>query len=232
MAEVRPRLSSDGSDQADRSTVDAPPAAERAHAAIRSGIIDGTFPAGTLLSENELAAGIGVSRTPVRAALARLREEGWITVFPQRGALVRALTPQEMRDLTDARLTLETAGVARADRRQRTRLAEQLAGHVEEQRRALAGGRVADFIELTTAFHRSFVEVGGNQFLIEVARRLGDRQRQLLFTERDRLLARAEAIVAEHQHLLERLIEDDPAGFADALRDHLAQTHGMDLGSA
>ena len=208
------------------------PAAERAHAAIRSGIIDGTYEPGTLLSENELAAAICVSRTPVRAALARLREEGWITIFPQRGALVRALTPREVRDLTDARLTLETAGVARASKKQRERLAEDLAALVERQRRALAHGRVADFIELTTSFHRSFVEVGENQFLIEVARRLGDRQRQLLFSERDRLLSRAEAIVAEHQELLERLADDDSSGFAEALRDHLAQTHGLDLGTA
>jgi DNA-binding GntR family transcriptional regulator len=208
------------------------PAAERAHAAIRSGIIDGTYEAGTLLSENELAARIGVSRTPVRAALARLREEGWISVFPQRGALVRALTPREVRDLTEARLTLETAGVARADKRQRAELAEQLAELLERQRGALARGRVADFIELTTSFHRSFVEVGDNQFLIEVARRLADRQRQLLFSEREHLLSRAEAIVAEHQGLLERLTDDDPEGFAEALRDHLAQTHGLDLGRA
>lgn len=208
------------------------PAAERAHALIRSGIIEGTYEPGTLLSENELAARLGVSRTPVRAALARLREEGWISVFPQRGALVRAMTPREVRDLTEARLTLETAGVARADEHRRAELAERLAGLVEEQRGALARGRVADFIELTTSFHRSFVEVGENRFLIEVARRLGDRQRQLLFSERGQLLSRADAIVAEHQALLERLTDDDPRGFADALRDHLARTHGLDLGHA
>jgi DNA-binding GntR family transcriptional regulator len=211
---------------------DALPAAERAHAAIRSGIIDGTYEPGTLLSENDLAASIGVSRTPVRAALARLREEGWITIFPQRGALVRAVTPQEMRDLTDARLTLETAGVARAGKQQRAQLAEDLAALVERQRRALARGRVAEFIELTTSFHRSFVEIGENQFLIKVARRLADRQRQLLLSERDRLLSRAEAIVAEHEELLELLADDDLSGFAEALRNHLAQTHGLDLGTA
>jgi DNA-binding GntR family transcriptional regulator len=135
-------------------------------------------------------------------------------------------------DLTEARLTLETGGVARAGKRQRAELAEQLAELLERQRGALARGRVADFIELTTSFHRSFVEVGDNQFLIEVARRLGDRQRQLLFSEREQLLSRAEAIVAEHQGLLERLTDDDPEGFAEALRDHLAQTHGLDLGHA
>jgi DNA-binding GntR family transcriptional regulator len=211
---------------------DALPAAERAHAEIRRGIIDGTYEPGTLLSENDLAASVGVSRTPVRAALARLREEGWITVFPQRGALVRALTPREVRDLADARLTLEIAGVTRAGQQQRAELAGELSAQVEQQRRALAHGRVAEFIELTTSFHRSFVEVGENQFLVEVARRLGDRQRQLLSSERDRLLARAEAIVAEHQDLLARLADDDPSGFAGALRTHLARTHGVDLGSA
>ncbi len=50
--------------------------------------------------------------------------------------------------------------------------------------------------------------------------------------ERDRLLARAGAIVAEHRILLERLADGDASGFAGALRDHLAQTHGVQLGTA
>jgi DNA-binding GntR family transcriptional regulator len=206
-------------------------AAERAHATIRRGIIDGTYSAGSLLSENELAAAVGVSRTPVRAALARLREEGWIVVFPQRGALVKALSSQEIRDIADARLTLESAGITRAGSTRRAALAGELAELVDRQRQALSRRRVADFIELTIAFHGSFVEAGGNTYLIDVFRRLGDRQRQLLFSEKDQLLARADSIIAEHQLLLDRLAADDPPGFAAVLRDHMLQAHGFDPAS-
>ena len=54
-----------------------PTAAERAHAHIRDAIVGGGLEPGTMLSENALAGELSMSRTPVRAALARLQEEGW-----------------------------------------------------------------------------------------------------------------------------------------------------------
>src|SRR5919107_2703631 len=85
-------------------------AAQRAHRILRDGIVDGTHPGGSMLSENTLAAGLRMSRTPVRAALLRLEEEGWVTIYPKRGALVRAFTAQDGQELAGARHLLETGG--------------------------------------------------------------------------------------------------------------------------
>ncbi|BCJ38571.1 GntR family transcriptional regulator [Actinocatenispora thailandica] len=207
-------------------------AAEQAHESIRAGIVDGTYPPGMLLSENDLAAALGVSRTPVRSALARLREDGWVTIYPQRGALVNSLTPRELKDLADARLTLETSGVSRTDASQRQTIADQLERLVDQQRRALQRRRVGDFIELTVKFHSSFVEAGDNTYLIGLNRRLSDRQRQLLHAQQEHLLARAEHLIDEHQQLVGALRHGDVAAFADTLRRHLTETHGPVLGPA
>jgi DNA-binding GntR family transcriptional regulator len=205
-------------------------AADQAHESIRAAIVDGTYPPGTLLSENELAATLGVSRTPVRSALARLREDGWVTIYPQRGALVNSLTLREIKDLADARLTLETSGVSRTDATQRHTIAAQLERLVEQQRRALQRRRVRDFIELTVKFHGSFVEAGNNTYLIGLNRRLSDRQRQLLHAQHDQLLARAEELIDEHQQLVTALRDGDVGAFADTLRRHMTETHGPVLG--
>src|SRR5919107_6361680 len=85
-------------------------AAQRAHRVIRDQIVDGTYVGGSMLSENALAAGLGMSRTPVRAALLRLEEEGWVTIYPKRGALVRAFTQQDGQELAGALHLLETGG--------------------------------------------------------------------------------------------------------------------------
>ncbi|SEK99242.1 GntR family transcriptional regulator [Nonomuraea pusilla] len=204
-------------------------AADRAYAAIRAGILNGTHKPDTMLSEAALAIDIGVSRTPVRAALVRLQDEGWITVYPKRGALVRGMSDKVTADLADARLILESTAVQRAAPETRRALAARLEQDVEAQRQALAGRDLRHFIELTIAFHRSFVESGGNLVLLELNDRLADRQRFLLFSYGGTLLARCDAIIAEHEDLIERLRADDPQGFAETLRSHLSDTYGSEL---
>lgn len=205
-------------------------AALRAYAATRAAILDGTHRPGTMLSENELAGRLGMSRTPVRAALARLQDEGWITIYPKRGALVRELGPREIADLADARLILEAMGVQRATSAVRRSLADRLEPQLVDQRAALVDRDLDRFVELTIAFHRSFVEASGNAVLVEIGDRLADRQRLLLSAHRDTLFERVDETIAEHLALLEALRADDPAGFAEALRVHIMDTHGPELG--
>jgi DNA-binding GntR family transcriptional regulator len=205
-------------------------AAERAYAAVRGAILDGTHRPGTMLSENELAAALGLSRTPVRAGLARLQDEGLLVIYPRRGALVREPTAREVADVADARLILESMGVHRATTAVRRALAERLLPQLEAQREALQQRDLDRFVGLTMAFHRSFVEASGNAVLVEVADRLADRQRLVLSAHRDTLFERVDETIAEHRALVDRLAADDPGGFAEALRRHIMDTHGPELG--
>ncbi|MDO0916711.1 GntR family transcriptional regulator [Streptomyces sp. DT2A-34] len=204
-------------------------ASERAYAAIRAGILNGKHKPDTMLGEAGLAAELGVSRTPVRAALARLQDEGWITVYPKRGALVRGMSEKATEDLADARLILEATSVQRAAPEHKLALAARLEQSINQQKQALTDSDLNRFIELTIAFHRSFVEVGGNLVMLELNDRLADRQRFLLFSYGETLLARCEALIAEHEHLIACLRADDAQGFAEALRSHVGDTYGSDL---
>ncbi len=204
-------------------------ASERAYAAIRAGILNGTHQPGTMLGEAGLAAELGVSRTPVRAALVRLQDEGWITVYPKRGALVRGLSEKAVKDLADARLILEGTAVQHATTERRAALATRLERDIDQQKQALADRDLHHFIELTIAFHRSFVEVGENLVTLELNDRLADRQRFLLFSCGETLLARCAEIIAEHEALIGCLRTDDTQGFAETLRSHLSDTYGRDL---
>lgn len=199
---------------------------ERAYQTIRNGILDGIHAPGSMLGEAALAQEIGVSRTPVRSALARLQDEGWITVYPKRGALVNGLSERAVADLADARLMLETAGVMRASVSARQVLARRLTTSIGVQRDAFASGEVRAFIESTIDFHRSFVESAENAVLLELNDRLADRQRFLLFSFGDLLLARCAEIITEHENLVRHLASGNADDFASALRAHLAGTYG------
>lgn len=199
-------------------------ASQRAYQLIRDGVIEGSLRPGTMLGEAMIAAELGASRTPVRVALARLQDEGWIVIYPKRGALVQGLSERAIAELADARCTLETTSVGHASEDLRQRLAGRLEQSIEAQRAAFTAGDVRGFIDLTVAFHRGFVEAGGNGVLLELYDRLADRHRFVLFASGDRLLARCGEIIQEHAALVAHLRSGDAAAFADALRGHIAET--------
>ena len=83
-------------------TADRPAAAETAYQHTKRHILTGGLPAGTMLSEGEIAGQLGLSRTPVREAFLRLETEGWLRLYPKRGALVVPVAPGEAEAVVEA----------------------------------------------------------------------------------------------------------------------------------
>ena len=143
-------------------------AVEKAYIAIREGIIRGRFPPGSHLTAQNLAAGSGLSRTPIREAMRRLHAEGLVEFIPHRGAFVKRLDESEINDIYALRVTLE-AYAAEAAARKRTRiqlerlrdLAHEMRDLVERDRQAMLE-KVAD---LNNEFHRLIVTASHNSRL-------------------------------------------------------------------
>ncbi|HVX46866.1 MAG TPA: GntR family transcriptional regulator [Mycobacteriales bacterium] len=205
-------------------------AADRAHSHLRAEIMQGRIAPGTMLSENDLAATLAMSRTPVRSALARLQDEGWVTIYPKRGALVRELTETEVRETADVRHALESAGIQRGTNDRRQFLAEQLAANVNEQSEALAGGDFAAFAVLAMRFHRTFVEMSGNSVMLSMYDRLQGRQYLSIVRSAKRITGDPQRVLAEHRTLLDDARRGDWAAFATHLKDHQARSHGLESG--
>ena len=88
---------------------------ERAYDEIKRMVLTGELNPGTFLAERQLAARLGMSKTPVRSALERLESEGFIRISPQQGAIIRDLSLDEITDQYEIRTALET--FVRAHRR-------------------------------------------------------------------------------------------------------------------
>lgn len=84
-----------------------------AYRRIRSAIVEGQFRPGQRLVEQRIAEDFAFSRTPIREAMRRLQAEGLVHIEPNRGALVRPMTLEEILDLYELRARLE-AYAARA----------------------------------------------------------------------------------------------------------------------
>jgi DNA-binding GntR family transcriptional regulator len=199
-------------------------AAQRAHRVIRDGILEGVHPGGWMLSENTLAAALGMSRTPVRAALLRLEEEGWVTIYPKRGALVRAFTQQDGQEMAQARHLLEVGGVRAASPSALANLCTRLEALIDAQDAAVQAGDRDEFVELCMSFHRAFVEAGGNGLLLEFSDRVRSRQAVMLHLNLPTIDAHAHDLVGEHRALLEACRRRDLDTFAALLHDHMSDS--------
>lgn len=132
-----------------------------------------------------------------------------------------------MANLAVARSMIESAAVREASATNRRSLAEELQALIERPSRLLEGGDLEAFIEATLQFHRCFIEISGNDVLLELYDRLADRQRLVLFSYGDRLQQRADAVLEDHERLVALLEQVD--AFAAASRAHLAATYDIDL---
>ena len=134
---------------------------------IRAAIVDGDLRLGQDLSERQLAESLGVSKTPVREALAQLRMEGLVRIYPQRGVTVFTLSANEIRDICELRQALEVAALRHALERNPGRLADGLARVVDAMEAARRSGDERAYLSADTAFHQVFFEACGNRYLEE-----------------------------------------------------------------
>ena len=92
---------------------------ESVHLSLRAAILNGVYPPGTMLRQEELAIALGVSRNPLREILPRLESEGLVILHPRRGYEVVGLNEEEIYDLFSLRVLLETDLVRRSAMRKR-----------------------------------------------------------------------------------------------------------------
>ena len=134
---------------------------------IREAIVDGTFALGAQMSEAQLAQRLGVSKTPVREALMRLKADGLVEVHPQRGSFVFRLAPAEVGQLCRYRATIEAAALREAKASgSGPRLAQALAALVREMRGAERRRDLKALARLDMDFHWQFFAHCPNAYLL------------------------------------------------------------------
>ena len=131
----------------------APTLTQRTYEQLRAGIIRGEHPAGAVLNEGRLADDLGVSKTPVRHALNRLRQEGFLAPGPRRQLVVADLSPERRAEIRDVRKALETIAVRTACEVSSIDDVDYLRLLLIRQRRAADAHAEDDFIELDEELH-------------------------------------------------------------------------------
>lgn len=201
-------------------------AIDRAYAFAKERILDGRFAGGELITEGDVAAPVGVSRTPVREAFLRLESEGLLRLYPKRGALVVPVSASEVQSVMETRLVVERFAIDKVIAA-RTDLRRELTDALDRQQRLAARTDPRRFIEADREFHRLFVAAAGNPILLALHDSLRDRQSRMGLAAVARDAERTSTILAEHRELADAVLARDASLATELLTRHLAGTLGL-----
>jgi DNA-binding GntR family transcriptional regulator len=190
---------------------------------IRTSIVEGTLPLGSALSEGQLAVSLGISKTPVREALAQLRMEGLVTIVPQSGTFVFTPTAAEVSEICVFRQTLEAAALRLSIAINRLGLVAGLTEVCVSMDKAHAAGDENAYLQLDVAFHELFFTHAGNRYLVDAYARLMPKVKAL----RTHLAARPEhtQCYEEHMQILDAIRRRKEREYMEILRRHIVRIH-------
>ena len=185
---------------------------QRAYVELKRRLLSGELPAGAFLSERQIAADLEMSKTPVKAAFARLEHDGFLTISPQQGVVVRDLSIDEILDHVELRIALETYVVRQlAERGLSPSEWTTLEKHLTQQAQSAESREVSASVQLDGDFHLLLCDFLGNKELEKVMSQIRDK----MFRVMGRIL---------HRHP-DRTLEthEEHAAMASAIREGRSQ---------
>jgi DNA-binding GntR family transcriptional regulator len=192
----------------------------QAYEELKKMILNEIFPPGTFLSERQLSQRLQMSKTPIRAALERLETEGFVSVAPQQGILVRGLSMDEVVDLFDIRRALETFVVRQLAGRLAPDQVRQLEANLEAQERSARREDLTDYTRLDADFHLMLCRFHGNQEIEKVIMRLRDKMFQVV-ARVSRTPGRSITSYGEHVTILDAVVRGEGELAAIRMDEHL-----------
>lgn len=192
--------------------------AESAYDAIRDSILRGHYSPGEQLVEARLAAELGVSRGPVREALGRLTEEGLLTDILHRGTFVREFQPEDVIDIYNVRIGLETVAVRLMIRSGQP--VRPLATLVDDMRKAARVDDLPRLSRLEFRFHETLCELSGNPLLASVFHSISSQVQMALSLDNASYLDPQE-IADEHVPLIAAIEARDEELAVERITDHI-----------
>ncbi len=201
-------------------------AADIVHRRLRQDIVTLASPPGSPISEKEIAAAHGVSRTPVREALLRLAEEGLVEITPKSGTRVARIPVVALGDAMCAREALELMLVRKAAARARPSDVASMRAIVLRQRECVEARDAAGFHDNDEALHFAIAEAAGHPgvwaMVLQIKVQL-DRLRRLTLPNFDWL----SHVIREHEDLVEAIASGDPDRAAAATQTHFRSLKGV-----
>lgn len=188
--------------------------------AIRENILRLELIPGSMVSENELAMLLGLSRTPVREALMELAKVRLVDIYPQRGSAIAPIDYDLVEEACFMRRVLECAVVELACQNVTSESKVEMADNLLLQERCLAANRAEALLQLDNSLHRLLFRMARREHTWELLAGFTvhfDRVRSMS------LLTSNERNVADHRAIVRAVMNEDPASARRLMENHLSR---------
>ena len=195
---------------------------QRVYQTLRQSILSLGYRPGQMIRKGEICAALGVSRSPVGEAMARLATEGLVDVVPQAGSFVARVSMAEIREGAFLREALELAAVEQVATTLTPAQLAELTAILQQQADLTRAGDAEGFYAADGALHEAIMAMTGHRRLAAMTRTAWvhvDRARRLILPRPGRI---AETL-GEHQAIVAALAAHDPQTARAATRAHLRQ---------
>lgn len=183
-------------------SIDNSPLCERVAETIRDYIMKGTLKEGDRLTEPKLSELLGISRTPIREALRLLEAEGFVEIFPRRGAMVSVITDTDVDEIFVLKTKMESLAAKIAVKNMTDEDIAKLKDINDKMRKYSTTKNVSSLIKLNSDFHNLFIEKCTNsrlrKFLGSLLKQF-KRATAYSFTETGRI----SKVIEEHDEIIE-----------------------------
>lgn len=178
---------------------------------------------GQKLQHQELSDRLGVSRTPVREALTRLVQEGYVSLLPNRGFICKEIRMQEADELYDLREALEAFAVEKAVEKLDDAVLERLRQKVDLYGRDIQKRFTRERLLYDQELHLQIAEISGNETLTKTLRQVFERI--VLKRKTDGLYDQARGLGAHREHieLLRAMGKRDAKEAVRIVREHIRE---------
>jgi DNA-binding GntR family transcriptional regulator len=195
---------------------------------VKERILSNQFSTGYKLNHQELAELFNVSRTPIREALERLYQEGFVTHYPNRGFFVAQIDEEEARQLFEMREALELHALRMCVERGGKFDLRKARAINKDYLLAVQGNHSKYRMSLDRDFHLALAGHGGNDYLLKSLD--GIFQRIMFKLRVDNYPTLPSAAYREHVEILQALARRDFAGAEALLSSHIRAGFGRALG--
>lgn len=190
---------------------------------LRNAIASGTLSPGERLMENQLAEQLRVSRTPVREAIRKLEQEGFVVMVPRRGTYVADISIRDINEIFEIRTALEVLAAGLAAERMTEENLEQLERLLVEIGQLIDSGDTQELVEADCRFHDILYNSTHNRTLANIINNLREKFTPLR-TISYAYPGRAKPSLEEHRRLVEALAQRNASLAQQLARKHMEKS--------
>ncbi len=190
---------------------------EQVYLYLRNALKNGVLEPGSMINIDSLGKDLGISKTPLKEAFIRLELEGFVSIVPRRGIMVKKLTADDIRNIYEIVGALEANTLLLVFDKLTDSHIKRMKMSNLEQEQALEAGEFSRYYQLNIDFHNIFMDLSENEMLPGLTYPL--KQRLYDFPRRKYWKEWEHVNLEEHGRFIDCIIKKDPAGAAKIWKD-------------